>query len=84
MTPHETNHIKLMSPATAAEPVVKQQQEQQAVEQQQQVDIETHDELKVMIENNRPFDSGFGFGSSAEDFDSPSDEFDNYELSKSF
>jgi energy-coupling factor transporter ATP-binding protein EcfA2 len=86
MTPHETNHIKLMSPA-AAEPVAKQQQQEQAaaaVEQQIDTMIEPHDELKVMIENNRPFDSGFGFGSSAEDFDSPSDEFDNYELTPQF
>ena len=66
-----------MSPAAA--PATEQVAKQAAVEQ---TDTETHDELKVMIETNRPFDSGFGFGSSAEDFDSPSDEFDNYDLSK--
>ena len=72
MTPHETNHIKIMSPAE-----INEQQPStskvSAVEQQ---------ELKEIIQETRPFDSGFGFGSSAEDFDSPSDEFDNYELSK--
>jgi len=68
-----------MSPAAA--PATEQVAKQAAVEQ---TDTETHDELKVMIETNRPFDSGFGFGSSAEDFDSPSDEFDNYDLTPQF
>lgn len=73
MTPHETNHIKIMSPAVINEQPSTSKIDQ-AVEQQ---------ELKEIIET-RPFDSGFGFGSSAEDFDSPSDEFDNYELSEYF
>lgn len=73
MTPHETNHIKIMSPAVINEQPSTSKIEQ-AVEQQ---------ELKEIIET-RPFDSGFGFGSSAEDFDSPSDEFDNYELTPQF
>ena len=69
MTPHESNHKTIMAPVLTTE------QQKSAV-----------DEFKEMIENEKeiiekvPFDSGFGFGSSAEDF-SQEENFE-IELSK--
>ena len=65
MTPHESNHKNIMAP------VLTTKEQQKTVEQQ-------NNELKEMIEKV-PFDSGFGFGSSAEDFQEENFEI---ELSK--
>ena len=69
MAPHESNHKNITVLTTTEQSVVEQRS----------------NELKEMIEKEIekvPFDSGFGFGSSAEDF-SQEENFD-IELSKSF